>query len=174
MMVSYHHVLLGYLAIALISGGAAVGITRLVYQSKLDATELGHQMALNAISAQAFIDATEKLAQLQKAQNTAHQLNVTYSQRLLDEQNDSQRLRDDLLTERRRVRFASADLATCQLTINNTARTSSVGDVAAVGLTRKGGLIVHDIRTGIKRDRAKISYLQGYIRDVIDQCKVNK
>ncbi|WP_273826867.1 lysis system i-spanin subunit Rz [Providencia rettgeri] len=171
MMVSYRHVLLGYLAVALISGGASVGITRLVYQSKLDATELGHQMALNAISTQAFIDATEKLAQLKKAQETLHQLDMTYNQRLLDEQNESQRLRDDLLTERRRVQFASADLATCELTINHTARTGSVGDAATVGLTRKGGLIVHDIRTGIQRDRAKISYLQGYIRDVVDQCK---
>lgn len=171
MMMSYRHVLLGYLAVTLISGGASVGITRLVYQSKLDATELGHQMALSAISAQAFIDANKKLAQLKKAQETLHQLDVTYNQRLLDEQNESQRLRDDLLTERRRVQFASADLATCELTINHTARAGSVGDAATVGLTRKGGLIVHDIRTGIKQDRAKISYLQGYIRDVVDQCK---
>ncbi|WP_272675379.1 lysis system i-spanin subunit Rz [Providencia sp. PROV092] len=170
-MVNYCQVLLGYLAVALISGGVSVGITRLVYQSKLDATELGYQMALNAISTQAFIDATEKLAQLKKAQETLHQLDMTYNQRLLDEQNKSQRLRDDLLTERRRVQFASADLATCELTINHTARAGSLGDAATVGLTRKGGFIVHDIRTGIQRDRAKISYLQGYIRDVVDQCK---
>lgn len=173
-MVSYRHVLLGYLTVSLIIGGTAVGITRLIYQSKLDATELGHQMALSAISTQAFIDANEKLSQLKKAQETLHQLDVTYNQRLLNEQNESQRLRDDLLTERRRVQFASADLATCQLTINHTASTGRVGDAATVGLTRKGGLIVHDLRAGIKRDRAKISYLQGYICDVVKQCKVKE
>ncbi|MTC57444.1 MULTISPECIES: lysis system i-spanin subunit Rz [Providencia] len=173
-MVSYRHVLLGCFSVALISGGAAFGITRLVYQSKLDATKLGHQMTLNALSTQAFIDAAEKLAQLQKAQASLHQLDVAYNQRLLDEQNGSQRLRDDLLTERRRVRFANADLATCELAINHTARTGSVGDVATVGLTRKGGLIVHDLRAGIQQDRAKISYLQSYIHDVVKQCKVKE
>ncbi len=175
MMVNYRQVFGGYFAVAciaaLVSGGAVFGIARLDFKAKLSVSELGHQMALSAISAQAFIDANEKLAQLKKAQETLHQLDVTYSQRLLNEQNESQRLRDDLLTERRRVQFASADLATCELTINHTARAGSVGDVATVGLTRKGGLIVHDIRTGIKQDRAKISYLQGYIRDVVDQCK---
>ncbi|UNH25934.1 lysis protein [Moellerella wisconsensis] len=177
-MVNYRHVLGGYLVVAfiaaLVSGGAVFSIARLDFKTKLSVSELGHQMALSAISAQAFIDANEKLAQLKKAQESLHQLDVAYNQRLLDEQNKSQRLRDDLLTERRRVRFASADLATCEFTINHTARAGSVGDGTTVGLTRKGGLIVHDIRTGIKQDRAKISYLQGYIRDVVDQCKGTK
>lgn len=175
MMVNYRQVFGGYFTVAciaaLVSGGAVFGIARLDCKAKLSVSELGHQMALNAISAQAFIDANEKLAQLKKAQEALHQLDMTYNQRLLDEQNKSQRLRDDLLAERRRVQFASADLATCELTINHTARAGSVGDAATVGLTRKGGLIVLDIRTGIQRDRAKISYLQGYIRDVVDQCK---
>lgn len=174
-MVNYRQVFGGYLAVAfiaaLVSGGAVFGIARMDFKAKLSVSELGHQMALSAISAQAFIDANEKLALLKKAQDTLHQLDVTYNQRLLNEQNESQRLRDDLLTERRRVRFASADLATCELSLNHTARAGSVGDAATIGLTRKGGLIVHDIRTGIQRDRAKISYLQGYIRDVVDQCK---
>ncbi|MDD9341756.1 MAG: lysis system i-spanin subunit Rz [Providencia heimbachae] len=161
-------------AIALISSGATYGITQLVYQSKLNVTNLGHQMAMNAIAVQAFIDTSEKLARLQRAQQTLHELNKTYSERLANEKNESQRLRDDLLSERRRVQFASADLATCQLTINHTATTGIVGDGATVGLTRKGGLIVHDIRIGIKEDRAKISYLQRYIRDVVNQCKVKE
>ncbi|BBG58870.1 bacteriophage lysis protein [Providencia rustigianii] len=174
MMSSNRHALLAYIAVGLVSGSMVFGATRLIYQSKLDATVLGHQMALNAISAQAFMDASDKLAQLQEAQSKLHQLDVTYNQRLSDEQNVSQSLRDDLLTERRRVRFASTDLATCKLAISSATSTSSVGDVASVGLTRKGGLIVHDIRTGIQQDRAKITYLQNYIVDIVNQCKVAK
>ena len=149
-------------------------VTRLTYQARLNAEKLSHQMALNAITTEAFLNTKNTLAQLNQAQKKQHQLDITYQQRLSDEQQNQQRLRDDLLTERRVVQFAKADLATCELTRAHTARPGSVGDDAPIRLTRKGGLIVQDLRTGIEQDRAKITYLQGYICDVVRQCEAVK
>lgn len=158
--------------LVLFSALITFSVTRLTYQSRLNAEKLSHQMALNAITAEAFLATKDTLAQLKHAQEKHHQLDEIYLQRLSDEQNESQRLRDDLLTERRVVQFAKADLATCELTRNRTARTGSVGNDATVRLTQKAGLLVHDLRTDIQHDHAKITYLQGYIRDVVNQCKV--
>ncbi|MEY0304012.1 lysis system i-spanin subunit Rz [Providencia manganoxydans] len=166
--------LLAYFIFVLFSIGGAFSISRMAYQSQLNSIKLGHQMALNAIAVQAFLDSSEKLARLHRAQQTLHELNQTFDERLANEKHESQRLRDDLLVERRRVQFASADLATCQLIRTDIASAGSVGDVATVGLTAKAGLLVHDIRTGIQQDHNKIAYLQGYIRDVVKQCKVKE
>lgn len=166
--------LMGYVLIGLMCAIATFLVTKLVYQSKLDATNLSHQLALNLVTAQAFLDTTEKLHRQQKAQKTLQELNNQYSKDLENERNESQRLRDDLFNERRRVQFASADLATCELTGTYLTGAGGMGDASPVGLTRKGGLLVHDIRRGIKEDRAKITYLQRYITDVVKQCKVKE
>ena len=77
-MVNYRQVFGGYLAVAfiaaLVSGGAVFGIARLDFKAKLSVSELGHQMALSAISAQAFIDANEKLIRTWFLQRFVHLL----------------------------------------------------------------------------------------------------
>lgn len=158
--------------LVLLSFIVTFSVTSSRYQARLNAEKLSHQMALNAITTEAFLTTKDTLAQLKRAQEKHHQLDEIYLQRLSDEQNESQRLRNDLLTERRVVQFAKADLATCELTRNRTARTGSVGNDATVRLTQKAGLLVHDLRTDIQHDHAKITYLQGYIRDVVNQCRV--
>lgn len=173
-MNTHRYTVLICVVVALIGSGTTFSISRMAYQSQLNSTKLGHQMALNAIAVQAFLDSSEKLARLHRAQQALHELNQTFDEQLANEKHESQRLRDDLLVERRRVQFASADLATCQLIRTDIASAGSVGDVATVGLTAKAGLLVHDIRTGIQQDHNKIAYLQGYIRDVVKQCKVKE
>ena len=65
-----------------------------------------------------------------------------------------------------RVRYVAARCPSPDLPA--TAATGSVGDGAGVELTPKAGLDVLDLREALIRDRAKIEYLQAYVRKITE------
>ncbi|MEQ1969388.1 lysis system i-spanin subunit Rz, partial [Xenorhabdus nematophila] len=70
-------------------------------------------------------------------------------------------LRADVAAGRRKLRIQ----ATCP--VPKTITSGSMGDATSVELTGETGSTVLDIRDGIINDRAKLRYLQEYVRS---QC----
>lgn len=68
-----------------------------------------------------------------------------------------------------RVRYVAARCPDPGPDLPAAATTGSVGDGAGLELTPKAGLDVLDLREALIRDRAKIEYLQGYVR-ALDAC----
>ncbi|MEM8337159.1 lysis system i-spanin subunit Rz [Morganella morganii] len=130
-----------------------------------------HAGDLKALSDKAQEDTQKALNRLSESQRQVQALDKTYTEKLRNEEIINQRLRADLASGNRRLQFARADLATCQLTAGNHRTTAGMDDAAAVRLSGEAGLIIHDIRTGILSDRTKLSGLQDYVRDVVRECR---
>lgn len=130
-----------------------------------------HAGDLKAMSDKAQEDTQKALNRLSESQRQVQALDKTYTEKLRNEAIINQRLRADLTSGNRRLQFARADLATCQLTAGDHRTTAGVDDGATVRLSGEAGLIIHDIRTGILSDRTKLSGLQDYVRDVVRECR---
>ncbi|AEY69620.1 Rz protein [Erwinia phage PEp14] len=129
-----------------------------------------------AISKKAQQDTDAAYARTKAAQDALAALDAQKSQELADAERENSDLRDAVAAGDKRVRILSANLATAQLTARQHAAgrnpsAGSVGDGAALELSTAAGQRVLDLRAGIIRDNAKIDYLQGYVRDVVRQCK---
>jgi len=136
--------------------------------SKLKAT---HTAELKKISDQAVIDLTNQKKRSEAAQTALAALDAKHTKELADEQAKNDRLRADVADGTRRVRIATANLATSQLIRDTTSGTCGVGDAAQVELSGAGGRAVLDLRASAIKDNEVIEYLQGYIEQVAKQCK---
>ncbi|KGM27455.1 lysis protein [Photorhabdus luminescens] len=154
--------------------GCTVGwwLTKLSFNTKLTALEQHYTSQLSIISHKAQSDTTAAIQKMKIAQDAAAALDRHYSEELAHAQAENTALRTDLATGKRRMRIASADLATCQLTSSRNPSASSMGNAAEIGLTAIAGRTIYDIRAGIISDQAKLDYLQHYVRDVVQQCKI--
>ena len=79
---------------------------------------------------------------------------------------ENNRRRPDVATGAVRVRYVAARCPSPDLPA--TAATGGVGDGAGIELTPKAGLDVLDLREALIKDRAKIEYLQGYVRKITE------
>lgn len=161
-----------------IGAGASWWITDLVMSARIaglntDMANLKAQHAteLKSISDQAQKDTAAALTRMKAAQDALAELDRQKSEELAHAQAENDALSRDVAAGTRRVRIAAADLATCQLTAGRNTSAGAVGDAAQVELTAKAGRNILDIRAGIISDQAKLDYLQGYVRDVVKQCK---
>jgi len=136
--------------------------------SKLKAT---HTAELKKISDQAVIDLTNQKKRSEAAQTALAALDAKHTKELADEQAKNDRLRADVADGTRRVRIATANLATSQLIRDTTSGTCGVGDAAQVELSGAGGRAVLDLRASAIKDNEVIEYLQGYVEQVAKQCK---
>jgi len=136
--------------------------------SKLKAT---HTAELKKFSDQAVIDLTNQKKRSEAAQTALAALDAKHTKELADEQAKNDRLRADVADGTRRVRIATANLATSQLIRDTTSGTCGVGDAAQVELSGAGGRAVLDLRASAIKDNEVIEYLQGYIEQVAKQCK---
>ncbi|MCW7550916.1 lysis protein [Photorhabdus sp. APURE] len=154
--------------------GCTVGwwLTKLSFNTKLTTLEQYYTNQLSIISHKAQSDTTVAIQKMKIAQDIAAELDRHYSEELAHAQAENTALRTDIATGQRRMRIASADLATCQLTSSRNSSTSSMGDAAEIGLTAIAGRTIHDIRAGIISDQTKLDYLQHYVREVVQQCKI--
>ncbi|WP_426576030.1 lysis protein [Xenorhabdus stockiae] len=91
-----------------------------------------------------------------------HELDTKHTQELANAKTEIDRLRADIAAGRRKLRIQ----ATCP--VREATSSGSVGTPTSVELTGETGSTVLDIREGIINDRAKLSYLQEYIRT---QCQ---
>ncbi|MBD2786308.1 lysis protein [Xenorhabdus sp. DI] len=93
------------------------------------------------------------------------ELDKAHTQELANAKTEIDTLRADVAAGRRKLRIK----ATCP--VPETTPPGSMGDGTAVELTREAGSTVLDIREDIINDRAKLSYLQGYIKT---ECRGKK
>ncbi|MCG3463656.1 lysis protein [Xenorhabdus bovienii] len=87
-----------------------------------------------------------------------HELDTKHSQELANAKTKIDTLRADVASGRRKLLIQ----ATCP--VSETTSSGSVGDAITVELTGEAGSTVLDIREGIIKDRAKLRYLQDYVR----------
>ncbi|WP_323872934.1 lysis system i-spanin subunit Rz [Xenorhabdus doucetiae] len=86
------------------------------------------------------------------------ELDKAHIQELANAKTEIDILRADVAAGRRKLRIK----ARCP--VRETAPSGSLGDGASVELTGEAGSTVLDIREDIINDRAKLKYLQGYIK----------
>ncbi|WP_340608120.1 lysis protein [Xenorhabdus bharatensis] len=91
-----------------------------------------------------------------------HELDTKHSQELANAKTEIDTLRADVAAGRRKLRIQ----ASCSL--SETTASGSMGTPTSVELTGETGSTVLDIRESIINDRAKLSYLQEYVRN---QCR---
>lgn len=131
-----------------------------------------HALALKKISDKAFADLAAANQRTAEAQAVAAVLDKKHTEELANELAKNEALRADVAAGTRRVRIAEANLATSQLTRGNNTGAGGVGNAAQVELSAAGGRAVLDLRASTIKDGQVIQYLQGYIKDVVKQCKV--
>ncbi|KLU14269.1 MULTISPECIES: lysis protein [Xenorhabdus] len=90
------------------------------------------------------------------------ELDTRHTQELANAKTEIDTLRTDVAAGRRKLRIK----ATCP--VSETTPSGSVGATTTVELTGETGATVLDIREGIINDRAKIRYLQDYVKT---QCR---
>ncbi|MGC4800153.1 lysis system i-spanin subunit Rz [Providencia huaxiensis] len=153
--------------------GAAAGavLARYHYNGIIQAKQSQYDKNLKAISDEAAAATQQANARMQQAQREKQRLDERYAKELSDAKKESKALRDDLSAGRRRLQFAKADLATCQLTASHSSGTRTVGDGAEIRFSVEAGLLVEDIRAGIQLDQAKLDYLQDYVTNVVNECR---
>ncbi|MCC8365602.1 lysis protein [Xenorhabdus sp. PB61.4] len=87
-----------------------------------------------------------------------HELDKAHTQELANAKTEINTLRADVAAGRRKLRIQ----ATCP--VSETTSSGSVVNDTTVELSRETGQAVLDIREGIINDRAKLRYLQDYVR----------
>ncbi len=162
--------ILGAFLIFIAGSASAYLVMKNTFDRDMSQLKERHAKDLKAISDKAQEDTQKALNRLSESQRQVNALDKTYSEKLRHAQNANQLLRGDLVSGSRRLQFARADLATCQLTASHNRTTAGLDDAATVRLSGEAGLTIHDIRTGIISDRTKLSGLQDYVRDVVREC----
>jgi prophage endopeptidase len=132
-----------------------------------------HTAELKKQSDQAVIDLTNQKKRTEAALIAFQALDAKHTKEMADEQAKNEKLRADIAAGTRRVRIATANLATSQLIRNSTSGTGSLGDAVQIDLTSSGGSVVLSLRESTSRDAEVISYLQSYILESKKYCKVN-
>ncbi|MDP9704101.1 UNVERIFIED_ORG: prophage endopeptidase [Rahnella aquatilis] len=138
--------------------------------SKLKAN---HTAELKKQSDQAVIDLTNQKKRTEAAMAAFEALDAKHTKEMADEHAKNEKLRADVAAGTRRVRIAAANLATCNLTRDSTAGSSSLGDAVQIDLTPAGGSVVLSLRESTSRDAEVIQYLQGYAAEAQKRCKIN-
>lgn len=147
---------------------AFVGQREITASVRIEAAEQAKQ---RADEARAVAEATDKLRTAVHAWRAAQAEHLsTLDARITKEVSDAiaenNRRRPAVAAGTVRVRYVAARCPSPDLPA--TAATGSVGDGAGIELAPKAGLDVLDLREALIKDRAKIDYLQAYIRKVTE------
>lgn len=156
---------------ALLSGLIVYQAQNMRFERKISDNQAAFDRTLSAITTKAQQDTADAIQRMKDAQAAAADLDAKATQDLANAKAENDRLRADVAAGNRRVQFAKADLATCKLAPGRNPGTSSVGDGLQIDLSPEGGRAVLDLRESAITDDKVIAYLQGYIRDVVKQCK---
>ncbi|MGC6386557.1 lysis system i-spanin subunit Rz [Ewingella sp. S1.OA.A_B6] len=160
-------------AVAVVMSAALVWwIEGLRWDADVSKLNESHTAELKKQSDQAVIDLNNQKKRAEAAQIAIAALDAKHTKEMADELAKNERLRVDVAAGNRRVQIAAANIATSQLIRNSTSGTGGVGDAAQVELSGAGGRAVLDLRASAIKDDQVIQYLQGYITDVVKQCKL--
>ena len=134
-----------------------------------------YERDIGAIKAKAQEETAAAISRMKAAQDALAILDQQKSQELANAQAENESLKRDVADGTRRVRILQANLASGCSTNSNASGgntgTGSMGDGTAVELSAEASRAFFDLRSGIISDQAKLTYLQGYVRDVVKQCK---
>ena len=149
-------------------GAAFVGQREITASVRIEAAEQAKQ---RADEARAVAEATDKLRTAVHAWRDAQTaflstLDAHITKEVSDALAENNRRRSAVAAGTVRVRYVAARCPSPDLPAATAA--GSVGDGAGIELTPKAGLDVLDLREALIRDRAKIEYLQGYIRKITE------
>ena len=149
-------------------GAAFIGQREITASVRIEAAE---QTKQRADEARAVAEATDKLRTAVHAWRAAQAehlstLDARITKEVLDAVEENNRRRAAVAAGTVRVRYVAARCPSPDLPA--TAATGSVGDGAGVELAPAAGLDVLDLREALIRDRAKIEYLQGYVRKITE------
>jgi len=142
------------------------GLQKIRWDADVLAINLAHTTELKKISDKAFTDLSEANERANKANASIADLDAKHTSELSNALANNQKLSADVAAGTRRVRIATADLATCQLSKSTGGSASGLGNATQVELTAIAGQNILDIRAGIIADQAKLDYLQGYIKSI--------
>ena len=149
-------------------GAAFVGQREITASVRIESAE---QATKRAEEARAVAEATDKLRTAVHAWRGAQTaflstLDARITQEVTDALAENNRRRSAVAAGTVRVRYVAARCPSPDLPA--TAATGSVGDGAGVELAPAAGLDVLDLREALIKDRAKIEYLQGYVRKITE------
>ena len=151
-------------------GAAFVGQREITASVRIEAAEQAKQRAEEA---RAVAEATDKLRTAVHAWRDAQTsflstLDARITKEVSDAVEENNRRRAAVAAGAVRVRYVAARCPDPGPDLPAAASAGGVGDGAGVELTPKAGLDVLDLREALIRDRAKIDYLQGYIRKITE------
>ncbi len=149
-------------------GAAFVGQREITASVRIEAAEQARQ---RADEARAVAEATDKLRTAVHSWRGAQTaflstLDARITKEVSDAVDENNRRRPAVAAGTVRVRYVAARCPSPDLPA--TAATGSVGDGTAVELDPKAGLDVLDLREALIKDRAKIEYLQAYVRKITE------
>ena len=149
-------------------GAAFVGQREITASVRLEAAQQAQQ---RADEARAVAEANDKLREAVHAWRATQStflstLDARITKEVSDAIAENNRRRSAVAAGTVRVRYVAARCPSPHLPA--TSATGSVGDGAGVELAPKAGLDVLDLREALIRDRAKIDYLQAYIRKITE------
>ena len=149
-------------------GAAFVGQREITASVRVEAAE---QATKRAEEARAVAEATDKLRTAVHAWRDAQTaflstLDARITKEVSDALAENNRRRHAVAAGTVRLRYVAAPCPSPDLPA--TSATGGVGDGAGIELAPAAGLDVLDLREALIRDRAKIEYLQGYIRKITE------
>mgnify|MGYP003412659069 CR=1 FL=1 len=149
-------------------GAAFVGQREITASVRVEAAE---QATKRAEEARAVAEATDKLRTAVHAWRDAQTaflstLDARITKEVSDALAENNRRRHAVAAGTVRVRYVAARCPSPDLPAASA--TGGVGDGAGIELAPAAGLDVLDLREALIRDRAKIEYLQGYIRKITE------
>ena len=151
-------------------GAAFVGQREITANVRIEAAEQAKQ---RADEARAVAEATDKLRTAVHAWRGAQTaflstLDARITKEVSDAVEENNRRRSAVAAGTVRVRYVAARCPSPSPDLPATAATGSVGDGAGIELAPKAGLDVLDLREALIKDRAKLEYLQGYVRKITE------
>ncbi|AOR64850.1 hypothetical protein KU73_06610 [Pectobacterium wasabiae] len=160
----------GTLVVGIITGGAFCWwITSTSYDADIATLKTEHALVVKSVSDKAAEDSEAARSREHGFQQQIAALDTEHTKEREDAKRENERLRNDIVSGKRRVQFASAALATCEQSAGAVRSAGSMGNATAVKLSATAGRNILDIRAGIKDDQAKLVYLHGYIRALQQQ-----
>ncbi|WP_181025827.1 lysis system i-spanin subunit Rz [Pectobacterium brasiliense] len=152
------------LVAGIIAGGAFCWwITSTSYDADIATLKSEHALALKFVSDKAAADSEAARSREHGFQQQIAALDAEHTKERENAQREADRLRNDIVSGKRRVQFTNAALATCELSSGAVRSAGSLGNAASVQLSPTAGRNILDIRAGIKDDQAMLAYLQNYI-----------
>ena len=151
-------------------GAAFVGQREITASVRIEAAK---QATKRAEEARAVAEANERLREAVHAWRGAQTtflstMDARITKEVSDALAENNRRRSAVATGTVRVRYVAARCPSPSPDLPATAATGSVGDGAGIELAPKAGLDVLDLREALIKDRAKIEYLQGYVRKITE------